>query len=100
MDVSNDKGAIQRLKEAAEKAKIELSSAATTTINIPYLAFDSSGPKHLVVQLPREKFEALIMDTINRTLQPLKNCLKDSGFVKYEIDEVLLVGGSTRVPKV
>ena len=100
IDISEDKGAIQRVREAAEKAKIELSSATNATISIPYLSFDKSGPKHLNLQLTRAKLEGLLENHINRTTKPLENCLKDSGFTKNQIDEVLLVGGSTRVPKV
>lgn len=100
MDISSDKGAIQRVREAAEKAKIELSSTTQTTISIPYLAFDNSGPKHLNMQLTRAKFETLVDSLIDRTIKPLENCLKDSGLTKDKVDEVLLVGGSSRIPKV
>lgn len=95
-----DKGAIQRVREAAEKAKIELSSATNSTVSIPYLSFDKSGPKHLNLQLTRAKLEGLLENMINRTTKPLENCLKDSGLTKTQIDEVLLVGGSTRIPRV
>merc|ERR1711871_1709947 len=100
IDISDDKGAIQRVREAAEKAKIELSSATNSTISIPYLSFDKSGPKHLNLQLTRARLEGLLETFINRTTKPLENCLKDSGLTKSQVDEVLLVGGSTRVPKV
>jgi molecular chaperone DnaK len=100
IDIQDDKGAIQRVREAAEKAKIELSSATNTTISIPYLSFDKSGPKHLNLQLTRAKLEGLLEGFINKTTKPLENCLKDSGLTKDKIDEVLLVGGSTRIPKV
>merc|ERR1719440_605170 len=100
IDISEDKGAIQRVREAAEKAKIELSSATNSTVSIPYLSFDKSGPKHLNLQLTRAKLEGLLENYINRTTKPLENCLKDSGLTKAQVDEVLLVGGSTRIPKV
>lgn len=88
------------MREAAEKAKIELSSTTNTSISIPYLSFDKSGPKHLNVQLTRAKLEGILESHINRTTKPLESCLKDSGLTKNQIDEVLMVGGSTRVPKV
>ena len=100
IDVSSDKGAIQRIREASEKAKIELSSTTSTTISIPYLSFDKSGPKHLNFTMTRAKLEGLLDSLVQRTLKPLENCLKDSGLTKDKIDEVLLVGGSTRMPKV
>lgn len=100
IDVHPDKGAMQRLREAAEKAKCELSSSTQTTISIPYLAFDKAGPKHLNLTMTRAKLESLVDSLIQRTLKPLENCLKDSGLAKDKIDEVLLVGGSTRMPKV
>jgi molecular chaperone DnaK len=100
LDVQSDKGAIQRVREAAEKAKIELSATTSTTISIPYLSFDKSGPKHLNVTMTRAKLEGLLDTHIQRTLKPLENCLKDSGLTKDKIDEVVLVGGSTRMPKV
>jgi molecular chaperone DnaK len=100
IDIQEDKGAIQRVREAAEKAKIELSSATQTTISIPYLSFDKSGPKHLNLTLTRAKLEGLLETFINKTTKPLENCLKDSELTKDKIDEVLLVGGSTRIPKV
>merc|ERR1712156_238482 len=100
IDIMQDKGALQRCREAAEKAKIELSSTTQTTISIPYLAFDNRGPQHLNVQMTRAKFEGLIEAQVNKTLQPLEACLKDSQLTKDRIDEVLMVGGSTRIPKV
>merc|ERR1711990_1055488 len=100
IDISEDKGAIQRVREAAEKAKVELSSATNTTVSIPYLSFDKSGPKHLNLQLTRAKLEGLLENFINRTTKPLESCLKDSCLTKTQVDEVLLVGGSTRIPKV
>ncbi|MFT3707817.1 MAG: molecular chaperone DnaK [Archangium sp.] len=100
LDVSKDKMVIQRLKEAAEKAKIELSSANETEINLPYLTADSSGPKHLNVKLSRAKLEQMVDDLIERSLEPSRKCLKDSGLQASQIDEVVLVGGSTRMPKV
>jgi molecular chaperone DnaK len=100
IDVSNDKRVLQRLKEAAEKAKIELSSTAQTDIDLPYLSADSSGPKHLKLKLTRAKFESMMEEFLNKTLKPCENCLKDSGVAKEKIDEVILVGGMTRMPKV
>lgn len=100
MDVSSDAMAMQRLKEAAEKAKIELSSAQATDINLPFLTADASGPKHLNVNLSRAEFEKLIMDLIEKTLVPCKKAMDDSGISTSEINEVLLVGGSTRIPLV
>ena len=100
IDIMQDKGALQRCREAAEKAKIELSSTTQTTISIPYLAFDNRGPQHLNVQMTRAKFEGLIEAQVNKTLQPLEACLKDSQLTKDRIDEVLMVGGSSRIPKV
>jgi len=100
IDVSKDKMVLQRLKEAAEKAKIELSSAAETEINLPFLTADASGPKHLNVKLSRAKLEAMIDDLIERSLEPCRKCIKDSGLDPSKIDEVVLVGGSTRIPKV
>ncbi len=92
--------ALQRLKEAAEKAKIELSSAAQTTINLPFITATQEGPKHLNLDLARSKFEQLIDDLIERTIPPMQAALKDAGLSKEEIDEVIMVGGSTRVPLV
>ena len=100
IDIMQDKGALQRCREAAEKAKIELSSTTQTTISIPYLAFDNRGPQHLNVQMTRAKFEGLIEAQVNKTLKPLEACLKDSALTKDKIDEVLMVGGSSRIPKV
>jgi len=100
IDLRGDKLALQRLKEAAEKAKIELSSSKQTEINLPFITADASGPKHLVMQLTRAKLEALVDDLINRTMEPCKQALKDAGLSAGEIDEVILVGGMTRMPKV
>jgi molecular chaperone DnaK len=100
IDVSGDRMALQRLKEAAEKAKIELSSTSQTDIDLPFLTADKSGPKHLKIKLTRSKYESLVEELLNRTLTPCENCLKDSGITKDQIDEVLLVGGMTRMPKV
>lgn len=100
IDVSNDKMALQRLKEAAEKAKIELSSKMQTEINIPFLTADQSGAKHLVMTLTRAKLEQLIEDLIESTKQPCMQALEDAGFTAGDIDEVILVGGSTRIPAV
>jgi len=100
IDIMQDKGALQRCREAAEKAKIELSSTTQTTISIPYLAFDNRGPQHLNVQMTRAKFEGLIDAQVTKTLKPLEACLKDSSLTKDKIDEILMVGGSSRIPKV
>lgn len=100
IDVSGDKMALQRLKEAAEKAKIELSSTTQTDIDLPFLSADKSGAKHLKTKITRAKFESLSEEFLNRTLKPCENCLKDSGLSKDKIDEVILVGGMTRMPKV
>jgi molecular chaperone DnaK len=100
IDLKKDKLALQRLKEAAEKAKIELSSAAQTEINLPYITADASGPKHLAIKLSRAKFESLVDDLIQRTVEPCKKALKDAGLTAGDIDEVVLVGGMTRMPKV
>jgi molecular chaperone DnaK len=100
IDLSQDKMALQRLKEAAEKAKIELSSAMETEINLPFITADASGPKHLVLKLTRAKFEALVDDILSRTLEPCRQALKDAGVDSSKIDEVVLVGGSTRIPKI
>ena len=99
-DLSDDSMAIQRLKEAAEKAKCELSSSKQTEINLPFIASDESGPKNLLLSLTRAKFEALVKDTVNRTIKPCETALKDAKLKKGEIDEVILVGGSTRIPLV
>ena len=100
IDLSKDPMALQRLKEAAEKAKMELSSTMTTDINLPFITADQSGPKHLNYSLTRAKFEQLVDDLIQRTLEPMKKALKDAGLQPNEIDEVILVGGSTRIPKI
>ncbi len=100
INLANDPLALQRLKEAAEKAKIELSSTAQTDINLPYVTADASGPKHLNLKLTRSKLEALVEDLIQRTLPPCKMALKDAGVSVSNIDEVILVGGQTRMPKV
>ncbi|PWB82436.1 MAG: molecular chaperone DnaK [Methylocystaceae bacterium] len=100
IDLTKDKLALQRLKEAAEKAKIELSSATQTEINLPYITADASGPKHLTLKLTRAKFEALVDDLIQRTIEPCRKALKDAGLSAAEIGEVVLVGGMTRMPKV
>jgi len=100
IDLRNDKLALQRLKEGAEKAKIELSSGQQTEINLPFITADQSGPKHLTMKLTRAKFEALVDDLIQRTVEPCKAALKDAGLSAGQIDEVVLVGGMTRVPKV
>ncbi|MDP3501486.1 MAG: molecular chaperone DnaK [Myxococcales bacterium] len=100
IDVSKDKMVLQRLKEAAEKAKIELSSANETQINLPFLTADATGPKHLDVKLSRAKFEQMIADFVERSLEPCRKCIKDSGLNVSQIDEVVLVGGSTRIPAV
>lgn len=100
VNLKNDPLALQRLKEAAEKAKIELSSSQSTDINLPYITADSSGPKHLNIKLSRAKLESLVDDFIQRTLKPCENALKDAGLKASDIDEVILVGGMTRMPKV
>ncbi len=100
MDLHNDPLALQRLKEAAEKAKIELSSGQQTDINLPYITADQSGPKHLNIKLTRAKLESLVDDLVTRTIEPCKVALKDAGLNASEIDEVILVGGQTRMPKV
>ncbi|SFG95229.1 molecular chaperone DnaK [Pedobacter insulae] len=100
MDLSKDPMALQRLKEAAEKAKIELSSTTSTEINLPYITADASGPKHLVRTLSRAKFEQLAGDLIKRTIDPCKSALKNAGLKVGDIDEIILVGGSTRIPAI
>ncbi|MEM7120057.1 MAG: molecular chaperone DnaK, partial [Pseudomonadota bacterium] len=100
IDLRQDKLALQRLKEAAEKAKIELSSSVQTEINLPFITADASGPKHLTIKLTRSKLEALVDDLIQRTIEPCKAALKDAGMSAGEIDEIILVGGMTRMPKV
>ncbi|HEC00628.1 MAG: molecular chaperone DnaK [Emcibacter sp.] len=100
IDLKADNMALQRLKEAAEKAKIELSSAAQTEINLPFITADASGPKHLTLKLTRAKFEELVKDLVQRTIAPCKAALKDAGLTAGEIDEVVMVGGMTRMPKI
>jgi chaperone protein DnaK len=100
IDLSKDRLALQRLREAAEKAKVELSSSSQTDINLPFITADASGAKHLNITLTRSKFENLVNHLLERTREPCKNCLKDAGVSIKEVDEVLLVGGMTRVPKV
>ena len=100
MDLHNDPLALQRLKEAAEKAKIELSSAQQTEVNLPYITADASGPKHLVQKLTRAKFESLVEDLVDRTLEPVKIAIKDADLDVSKIDDVILVGGQTRMPLV
>ncbi|OHV71860.1 molecular chaperone DnaK, partial [Mesorhizobium sp. LCM 4576] len=100
IDLKADKLALQRLKEAAEKAKIELSSTTQTEINLPFITADASGPKHLTMKLTRAKFESLVEDLVQRTIEPCKAALKDAGLKAGEIDEVVLVGGMTRMPKI
>ena len=100
IDLHNDPLALQRLKEAAEKAKIELSSSQQTEVNLPYITADATGPKHLVVKLTRAKLESLVQELVTRSLEPVKVALKDSGLSASEIDDVILVGGQTRMPMV
>ena len=100
IDLRRDKLALQRLKEAAEKAKIELSSTTQTEINLPFITADASGPKHLTMKLTRAKFEALVEDLVQKTIDPCRQALKDAGLTAAEINEVVLVGGMTRMPKV
>jgi molecular chaperone DnaK len=100
IDLHNDPLALQRLKEAAEKAKIELSSSQHTEVNVPYITADATGPKHLVVKLSRSKLESLVEDLVKRSLEPVKTALKDSGLSASEIQDVILVGGQTRMPMV
>ena len=100
IDLTSDRLAVQRLREAAEKAKIELSSTVTTEINLPYITADKSGPKHFLLKVTRAQYESLVDDLIQRTLPPCVACLKDAGLTKSEISEVILVGGMTRMPKV
>lgn len=100
MDLRNDPLAMQRLKEAAEKAKIELSSASQTEVNLPYITADASGPKHLNIKVTRAKLESLVEDLVQRTLEPLKKALADADLSVSDIDEIILVGGQTRMPKV
>ena len=100
VDLKKDMLALQRLKESAEKAKIELSSAASTSVNLPYITADASGPKHMNVTITRAKFEAMVEDLIKRSIEPCKTAMKDAGVTNADIDEVILVGGQTRMPKV
>jgi molecular chaperone DnaK len=100
IDLTNDKMALQRLKEAAEKAKVELSSAMETEINLPFITADASGPKHLVMKLTRAKFEALVEPILQRLMPPVEQAIKDAGLSAKDIQEIVLVGGSTRIPKV
>ena len=100
IDLKTDKLALQRLKEAAEKAKIELSSAEQTDVNLPFITADKTGPKHINLKMTRAKLEALVEGLISRTLPPCKTALKDAGLTANEIDEVVMVGGMTRMPKV
>jgi molecular chaperone DnaK len=100
VDITKDKMAIQRVREAAEKAKIELSSTNQTEINLPYLTADASGPKHCNMKLTRAKLESLCEAFLKRTIKPCENCIRDSGISKDKINEVILVGGMTRMPKV
>jgi molecular chaperone DnaK len=100
IDLRKDPMALQRLKEAAEKAKVELSSSMETEINLPYITAIDGVPKHLVKKLSRSKFEQLSDDLIQRTLRPCEAAFKDAGYAKTDIDEVILVGGSTRIPKI
>ena len=100
IDVSKDQMALQRLKEAAEKAKIELSTLLETEINLPFLTADAAGPKHLAIKLTRARFEQMVADILDRSIEPCKKALADAGLQPAQIDEVVLVGGSTRIPKV
>ena len=100
IDLKQDPLAIQRLKEAAEKAKIELSSSSQTDINLPYVTADASGPKHMNLKLSRAKLESLVDDLVQKTLEPCKTAIKDAGISVSDIGEVILVGGQTRMPKV
>src|SRR5690606_17314842 len=100
INLSGDPLAMQRLKEAGEKAKIELSSSQQTEVNLPYITADATGPKHLVVKLTRSKLESLVEDLVKRTIEPLKMALKDAGKSASEVDEIILVGGQTRMPLV
>jgi molecular chaperone DnaK len=100
IDLASDKQALQRLKDSAEKAKIELSSAPETDINIPFITADATGPKHINIKLTRAKLESLVEDLIQRTITPIENALKDAGISKTEINEIVMVGGMTRMPKI
>src|SRR5687767_4860251 len=100
IDLRSDRMALQRLREAAEKAKIELSSTLQTDINLPFITADATGPKHLVMTLTRAKLEALVADLVERTVEPCRNAMNDAGVSAADVDEVVLVGGQTRMPKV
>src|SRR5690606_836187 len=100
LDVSQDRMVLQRLKEAAERAKIELSSTLETEINLPFLTADQTGPKHLVRKLTRARLERMVEDLVERSMGPVRACLEDAGLTPADIDEVILVGGSTRMPKI
>jgi molecular chaperone DnaK len=100
IDLKTDKLALQRLKEAAEKAKIELSTTTQTEVNLPFITADATGPKHLQIKVTRSKFESLVEDLIQRTIEPCQNALKDAGLTAKEVSEVVLVGGMTRMPKI
>ena len=100
IDLKSDKLALQRLKEASEKAKIELSSAEQTEVNLPFITADKTGPKHIALKMTRAKLEALVEDLIGKTIPPCKTALKDAGLSAGEIDEIIMVGGMTRMPKV
>ena len=100
IDLSKDRMAMQRLKEAAEKAKIELSQLMETEINLPFVTADASGPKHMALKLTRARLEQLMEDLLQRSVEPVKQALKDAGVTSDKIDEVVLVGGSTRIPRV
>ncbi|AKU91698.1 molecular chaperone DnaK [Vulgatibacter incomptus] len=100
IDVSKDKMVLQRLKEGAERAKIELSSTLETEVNLPFLTADQTGPKHLLIKLSRARLEGMISDLVDRSMAPVRNCLEDAGLKPDEVDEVVLVGGSTRIPMV
>src|SRR5690606_26365442 len=100
IDLLQDRMALQRLKEAAEKAKIELSTAAETEINLPFISADQTGPKHLVQKITRAKFEQLVEDLLQRSMAPVHKALEDAGLQPKQIDEVVLVGGMTRMPRI
>ena len=100
IDLKTDKLALQRLKEAAEKAKIELSSAVQTEVNLPFITADKTGPKHIALKMTRAKLEALVEDLIDKTIPPCETALKDAGLSASDINEIVLVGGMTRMPKV
>src|SRR3989475_3754464 len=100
IDLRKDRMALQRLKEAAEKAKMELSTTLQTEINLPFITADATGPKHLVLTLTRAKLESLVADLVERTLGPCRQAMQDAGVTTNDIDEVILVGGQTRLPKV